>query len=137
MAQTTTQLGQDPQYDPFLCAPIGEDHRGSSVTVLSMLSRLGVDPWNEASALSRLPRGAATQRLKALMARFTDVSIPVSDRDRIVEKILTFLPRPETSSRWSSDGTSAKLARPSQGSRLYWIVAAALVLGLVAMLAQG
>jgi len=39
-----TQLGQDPQYAPFRSAPMGEDRRGTSVTVLSVFARLGVDP---------------------------------------------------------------------------------------------
>ena len=35
------------------------------------------------------------------------------------------------------DGTSAKLVLPPQGSPFYWIIAAALFVGWVAMLAQG
>ncbi len=137
MAYAPTQLGQDPQYEPFLSAPVGKDRRGTSVTVLSMLARLGVDPWGEASDLAKLPEGAARQRLEALMARFSDVSTPVSDQSRIVLKLLAFLPRPVTLARSSSDGELARLAFPPQGSPFYWIVAAALFLGWVAMLAQG
>jgi hypothetical protein len=63
MAYAPTQLGQDPQFEPFLYAPLGEDRRGSSVTVLSMLARLGVDPWSEASELSRLPVSGGTAKV--------------------------------------------------------------------------
>lgn len=35
------------------------------------------------------------------------------------------------------DGTPAKLALPPQGSPFYWIIAAALFIGWVAVLAQG
>ncbi len=134
MAYAPTQLGQDPQYEPFLSAPVGEDRHGTSVTVLSMLARLGVDPWGEASDLAKLPEGAARQRLEELMTRFNDVSTPVPDRSRIVLKLLAFLPR---SARSSSEGASAGLVFPSQGSPFYWIVASALFLGWVAILAQG
>ncbi|MDU8912844.1 hypothetical protein [Aestuariicoccus sp. MJ-SS9] len=137
MAHAPMQLGQDPQFEPFLHAPLGEDRRGSSVTVLSMLARLGVDPWSEASELSRLPAAAARQRLEALMTRFHDVPTPVPDRSRIVSGLLALLPRRATTAISPQDGTSAKLALPPQGSPFYWIVAAALFVGWVAMLAQG
>lgn len=136
MAYAPTQLGQDPQFEPFLYAPLGEDRRGSRVTVLSMLARLGVDPWSEASELSRLPVVAARQRLEALMTRFHDVPTPVSDRSRIVLGLLDLLPRRATTASAPQDGTSAKLPLPSQGSLIYWIIAAALFVGWVAMLAQ-
>jgi hypothetical protein len=137
MAYAPTQLGQDPQYEPFLIAPLGEDRRGRSVTVLSMLTRLGVDPWSEASELSRLPVTAARQRLEALMTRFHDVPTPVSDRSRIVSGLIALLPGRATTASSRTDGTSAKVTLPPQGSPFYWIIAAALFVGWVAILAQG
>lgn len=137
MAYAPTQLGQDPQFEPFLHAPLGEDRRGSSVTVLSMLARLGVDPWSEASELSRLPVAAARQRLEALMTRFHDVPTPVPDRSRIVSSLLALLPSRATTASSPRDGTSAKLALPPQGSPVYWIIVATVVVGWIAMLAQG
>lgn len=137
MANAPTQLGQDPQFEPFLHAPLGEDRRGSSVTVLSMLARLGVDPWSEASELSRLPAAAARQRLEALMTRFHDVPTPDPDRSRIVSGLLALLPRRATTAISPQEGTSAKLALTPQGSPFYWIIAATLFVGWIAMLAQG
>lgn len=137
MAYAPAQLGQDPQFEPFLLAPLDEDRRGSSVTVLSMLARLGVDPWGEASDLAKLPEGAARLRLEALMTRFHDVPTPVSDRSRIVSGLLALLPRRTTTASSPRNGTSAKLALPPQGSPLYWVITAALIIGWVAMLAQG
>lgn len=137
MAYAPTQLGQDPQFEPFLYAPLGEDRRGSSVTVLSMLARLGVDPWGEASDLAKLPEGAARQRLEALMTRFHDVPTPVPDLSRIVSGLLALLPRRPTTASSPQDGASAKLVLPPQGSAFYWIIAAGLFLGWLAMLAQG
>ncbi len=137
MAYITTPLGQDPQYEPFLSAPVGEDRGGTSITVLSMLARLGVDPWGEASDLAQLPEGAARQRLGALMARFDDVQTPVPDVGQIISDLLAFLPKQARQAKTSSGGGSAMLAFPPQGSPIYWIIAVALVLGWVAMLAQG
>lgn len=137
MANAPTQLRQDPQFEPFLYAPLGEDRRGSSVTVLSMLARLGVDPWSEASDLSKLPVAAARQRLEALMTRFHDVPTPVPDRSRVVSGLLALLPRRAATASSPRDGTSAKLALPPQGFPFYWIIAATLFVGWIAMLAQG
>ena len=55
-----------PQFD-FLCAPIGEDRNGTTLSVLSALARLDVDPWSEATSLARMPREAAAERLTALI----------------------------------------------------------------------
>jgi len=133
MAHAPVQLGQDPQFEPFLYAPLGEDRHGSSVTVLSMLARLGVDPWGEASELSRLPAAAARQRLEALMTRFHDVPTLVPDRGGIVSGRLALLPRQAA----PRNGTSAKPATPPQEAPSYWIISTALLVGLIALLAQG
>lgn len=137
MAHALTQLGQDTRYERFLFAPVGEDRRGASVTVLSMLARLGVDPWGEASDLARLPDGAARQRLESLMDRFHDVTTHVADRGRVVSRLVAFLPGQPQPARTSLGGASARRAFPAQGSAFYWIIAAALFLGWVALLAQG
>ncbi len=56
-----------PEFDPFLGAPIGEDRNGTTLSVLSALARLDVDPWREARALARMPREAAATRLTAMI----------------------------------------------------------------------
>ena len=56
-----------PEFDKFLCAPIGADRNGTGLSVLSALARLNVDPWQEATSLARMPREAAVVRLTALI----------------------------------------------------------------------
>ena len=56
-----------PEFDQFLGAPIGEDRNGTTLSVLSALARLDVDPWREARSLARMPTGAAVARLTALI----------------------------------------------------------------------
>lgn len=55
------------EFDEFLGAPIGEDRNGTTLSVLSALARLDVDPWLEATSLARMPREAAAERLTALI----------------------------------------------------------------------
>jgi hypothetical protein len=56
-----------PEFDEFLSAPISEDRNGMTLSVLSALARLDVDPWREATSLARMPREAAARRLTALI----------------------------------------------------------------------
>jgi hypothetical protein len=40
----------------FLFASIGEEQNGVTLSVVSALTRLGVDPWEEAARLTPCPR---------------------------------------------------------------------------------
>ncbi len=56
-----------PEFDEFLFAAIGEDRNGTTLSVLSALARLDVDPWREATSLARMSREAAAERLSSLI----------------------------------------------------------------------
>jgi hypothetical protein len=60
------QLGSE--FDDFLFAAVGDDANGMTVSVLSALARLGVDPRQEAANLAQLPGGPAIERLTLLLA---------------------------------------------------------------------
>ena len=49
--------------NPFLFANVGLQINGADLSVLSLLARLGADPWTEAARLALLPRAAATDWL--------------------------------------------------------------------------
>src|SRR4030095_5776325 len=49
------------EYNAFLFAAVGEEAGGLPLTVLTALSRLGIDPWQEAARLSDLPRETAAR----------------------------------------------------------------------------
>ena len=96
MADALPQLGQDPKFEPFLSASVGDDRRGTTVTVMSMLARLGLAPWGEAAGLASLPEGAARKRLGPLIAQFTDVPSFGPTRSKAVSRLLAVLPRTKT-----------------------------------------
>ena len=52
-----------PEFDEFLGAAIREDRNGTTLSVLSALARLDVDPWREATRLARMPRAAAADAI--------------------------------------------------------------------------
>lgn len=133
MAYAPTDLGHDPKYDLFLYAPAGEDRRGTSVTVLSMLARLGLDPWGEAADLAALPDAAARARLSTMLARSYELQPPGPDQVGLVPGLLASLPRPTAATRSTPDPATAVLAT----SQLFWIIGTLLFLGWVASFAQG
>jgi hypothetical protein len=78
--------------DRFLHASVGEDRNGNPVTVLSTFARLGLDPWEEATDLSRLTQQDARLRLGGRLARFRDVA--ASGSGATVQRLLDLLPPP-------------------------------------------
>jgi hypothetical protein len=132
-----TELGQDPALERFLGAAVGEDRTGTSVSVLSMLARLNVDPWIEASALAKMQKAPAQRRLETLLARFEDVPTLLSDQGRVASTLLAFLPSRAIRTDPPADHPVAQSVKLPAGASVYWMIAAALFLGWIASLAQG
>src|SRR5271165_3418585 len=61
-----------PEFGPFLFASIGDDRNGKLLSVLSMLARLDIDPWQEAASLAHMSKETATARLTALIGALPD-----------------------------------------------------------------
>src|SRR5687768_2002028 len=51
----------------FLFSAIANDESGMHVTMLSVLARSGVDPWEEAASLAALSRESATRKVVQLL----------------------------------------------------------------------
>ena len=137
MAISLTQFTHDPAYGPFLGAAVGEDGTGADVSVLSMLARLDVDPWTEATDLSHMQERPARQRLEDLLTLFTDVPTLVSDQGRVASMLLALLPRRANGVRLPQVAAShAKTLLPTEAP-LYWIIWTILILGWITALAQG
>ena len=47
----------------FLFAEVGSERNGAQLTILSVLARLGKDPWAEAARLARLPKSSVIDDL--------------------------------------------------------------------------
>jgi hypothetical protein len=78
--------------DRFLYANVGDDKNGNTVSVLSTLARLGLDPWKEASDLANLSIEKARRRLSALLSGFRDVPALAIDNGATVERLIRLLP---------------------------------------------
>jgi hypothetical protein len=82
-----------PEFDDFLYSPIGADNGEMPLSVLSALSRLNIDPWEEAAELSELPAGTATQRLALLIARLPGGRWAAAESHTIADRLIKLLPR--------------------------------------------
>ena len=81
------------EFDNFLYAAIGADSNEMPLSVLSALTRLNLDPWQEAAELSELPKDTAAERLETLIARLPGGPWAQADLGAIARRLITLLPR--------------------------------------------
>ena len=81
------------EYNPFLFAAVGEDKVGLPLTVLTALTRLGFDPWQEAGRLSDLPRETAARAFAVTIAMLPEGDWKASDSEAIAARLVNWLPR--------------------------------------------
>jgi hypothetical protein len=87
-------------FDNFLFARIGEDSEETPLSVLSVLARLGIDPWEEAARLAQLPRLAAAERLASMIAAIPGASSAYLDARTVSDRLISLLPaRPAVTGR--------------------------------------
>jgi hypothetical protein len=84
------------ELDGFLYASIDEGG-GRLLSVLSMLARLDLDPWQEAASLARMPRENATQRLAVLIAALPDRPSTRQDSNAVASRLIKLLPHGDSS----------------------------------------
>ena len=101
-----------PEFDDFLYAPIGAEGSGMELSVLSALSRLNVDAWEEAAELSELPTDTATRRLASLIARLPGGGWASADAGEIADRLVKLLP-----SRSSLRGPVGQVTKKADGLR--------------------
>ena len=75
-------------YNDFLFGTLGQDAAGTEITVLSALSRLGLDPWQESARLAALPRDEAASALAATIARLPDGTWPEAEAAKIAARLV-------------------------------------------------
>ncbi|BDW90197.1 hypothetical protein [Thalassospira tepidiphila] len=83
--------GLDTRYDRFLQTRIGAGLNGTPVTTLSMLARLGLDPWQVARDLSAMSKETAWATLEKVMISFADLTHSAKSRQNIVTGLIASL----------------------------------------------
>jgi hypothetical protein len=82
------------EFNDFLFAPVGgdEDDR-RTLTVLSALTRAGIDPWQHAARLRQLPRESAVGALASIFATLRDQPLSSTEAEHAAERLIGLLPR--------------------------------------------
>jgi hypothetical protein len=123
MKAPASNFGLGSEFDNFLFAPIAEDRNGLAMSVVSMLGRLNLDPWQAAASLAGLPVELATQKLTALLGRLPGPALQEPGSRALAIRLVALLPRrPENAARplqasADSDG-SAHARRITNGAFL-------------------
>ncbi len=116
------------QFDDFLFARIDEGSDATPLSVLSMLARLDVDPWEEAAKLARLPRAAAAKRLVDFIAATPGAPSAYLNAKTVCDRVLNLLPPPVSAGilPHRNYGVHA-IKRSPLGT---WLVVIAVILGI-------
>ena len=86
---SNSRLGSE--FDAFLFAPLGEDRNGLPLSIVSLLARMDLDPWQEAARLASLPIEAAAQKLASLLLPVP--SLKPADAPTMATRLIALLPR--------------------------------------------
>jgi len=88
-----------PDLDRFLFATIGDEIDGMPLSVISALTRLGLDPWQEAGRLSSLSNREAVEQLARLIVELPGRLRPQGEAREIADRLIQLLPRHDTDRR--------------------------------------
>jgi len=81
-----------PDLDKFLFAAVGAEQNGIPLSMVSVLTRLGLDPWKEAGRLSSLSKREAIEQLARLIAELPGAHRPLVDAREIAGGLVDQLP---------------------------------------------
>jgi len=104
-----------PEFDSFLFASVDEEVEGIPLSVMSALSRLDLDPRDEAARLSRLTKETAVDQLASMIARLSDRRWTLSEARRIAGRLIERLPMSTTAGK---PGRFETRAEPIPGFRI-------------------
>ncbi len=89
---------RDSGLNAFLFSYVGTEANGTGLTILSLLARLGKDPWDEAAAWSRMPRDAAIRSLTDSIEQMPPNQQAFDDAHLTAARLVALLPTPGTPS---------------------------------------
>ncbi|TMJ67741.1 MAG: hypothetical protein E6G83_06790 [Alphaproteobacteria bacterium] len=97
----------------FLFASVGEEQNGVTLSVVSALTRLGLDPWEQAARLTPLPKARAAEALATLIARLPIRRTLSSDDLVISQRLVELLPDQKPAPLQGQE-------RAGAGQKKYW-----------------
>ena len=116
-----------PELDGFLFAQVGGDIDGVPLSVVSALTRLGLDPWEEATRLSSLSGREAAEQLGRLIAELPGTLRPLREARELAADLVRLLPKHQTTHAEAPLGVRPRYRLPSWPKPSpFWIACLAL-----------
>jgi hypothetical protein len=119
------------QFDDFLFARINDASEATPLSVLSMLARLDIDPWEEAAKLARLPHPAAAKRLVDFIVATPGVSSAYLSDSALSDRLIKLLPSPAAAVNLARQETVARVLKKPGLFTLGVAIAVALTIALM------
>lgn len=123
-----------PEFDAFLYASVGEEVDGVPLSVLSALSRLGLEPREEAARLAHLTKDAAADQLARMIAPLAGRRWSVAEAREIASGLIERLPMAKAAAKddRAATGTKPMTLFKAPSYLIYLALAAAMLVSLVA-----
>ncbi|MEO6779829.1 MAG: hypothetical protein ABI407_02235 [Bradyrhizobium sp.] len=86
---------RDSSLNTFLFSDVGVEPNGTNLTILSLLARLGKDPWDEAAAWARQPKDTAIRLLADSISQMPPNHQAFDDAHLTASRLVDLLPAPE------------------------------------------
>ncbi len=119
------------EFDNFLFERIDKNSEETPLSVLSVLARLGVDPWEEAARLAQLPRLAAAKRLASMIAAMPGAPSACLDAGAVSDRLISLLPSRPAVTVLPRLKTGVRLLSTSRFAVWMLLAAALLVIKLI------
>ena len=132
MSPHAAVLVHHPELDDFLFAAIGQERNGMSLTMVSVLGRLGLDPWLEAGRLSEMSKLVAAQMVAPMIARQPEGLWASAEALAIANRLVKLLPQRQPA---ATPGPVVASARKPASNALWLLCAGLLAITVLSMAA--
>jgi hypothetical protein len=92
MPQSDAFAFKNSGLNDFLLAEVGTELNGSPLTILSILARLGQDPWAEAARWARLPKATTVDHLARSISQMPLCPQALLDARATATRLILLLP---------------------------------------------
>jgi hypothetical protein len=113
MTSTDAFALKNSTLNAFLFTEVGTEANGSTLTMLSILARLGQDPWAESARLTKLPRAAAIDAVARSIGAMPLTPQALADARATASRLILLLPAQTKTSAQSISAAVTASAVPN------------------------